>query len=156
MITYMRGDMFQSTVQTLVNPVNCFGTMGAGLAKDFRDLYPLMFSKYKLKCHLSEIRLGETWLYKVKEQDWVLNFPTKYDPAFPSQLAWIEMGLQDFVNSWEILGINSIAFPKLGCGLGQLDFDRGVKPLMEQYLSDLPIDIEIYSSPLKNRRPERI
>ena len=39
--------------------------------------------------------------------------------------------------------IKSIAFPKLGCGLGGLDW-KEVMPLIEHYLSKLDIDVEIY------------
>ena len=32
----VHGDIFQSNAQVLVNPVNCVGSMSAGLAKQFR------------------------------------------------------------------------------------------------------------------------
>lgn len=41
------------------------------------------------------------------------------------------------------MGIESIAFPKLGCGNGGLEWSV-VKPIMEKYLSDLPISVYIY------------
>ena len=51
--------------------------------------------------------------------------------------------MQKFLEIYEKEGITSIAFPKLGCGNGGLDWAE-VKPVMEKYLRGLPIDIYIY------------
>lgn len=51
--------------------------------------------------------------------------------------------MQKFVEIYEKEGITSIAFPKLGCGNGGLDWAE-VKPVMEKYLRGLLIDIYIY------------
>ena len=48
-----------------------------------------------------------------------------------------------FVRGHKKLGIKSVAFPKLGCGLGGLDWEE-VRPIMEYYLSNLDIEVEIY------------
>jgi hypothetical protein len=37
-----------------------------------------------------------------------------------------------------------VAFPQLGTGLGGLNWESQVKPLMEQYLTDLPIPVYIH------------
>ena len=48
-----------------------------------------------------------------------------------------------FVNTYAEKNITSIAFPKLGCGNGELDWND-VRPLMEKYLKPLPIDVYIH------------
>ena len=48
-----------------------------------------------------------------------------------------------FVQTYAEKNITSIAFPRLGCGNGELDWND-VKPLMEKYLKSLPIDVYIY------------
>ena len=40
--------------------------------------------------------------------------------------------------------IDTVAFPKLGCNNGGLDWETQVKPLMIKYLEPLNITIEIY------------
>ena len=40
MIRFIRGDLFESGCQALVNPVNCVGVMGKGLALQFRHRSP--------------------------------------------------------------------------------------------------------------------
>ena len=48
------------------------------------------------------------------------------------------------LKNYEKLKIESIAFPALGCGNGDLSW-KIVGPLIYRMLKDLPIDIEIYA-----------
>jgi hypothetical protein len=48
------------------------------------------------------------------------------------------------VETYEEKGITSVSFPQLGCGNGGLNWEDEVRPLMEKYLKDLPIDIFIH------------
>ena len=48
MINFVKGNLFNSECNTLVNTVNCVGIMGAGIAKQFKQLYTEMFNEYKL------------------------------------------------------------------------------------------------------------
>lgn len=143
MILYVKGNIFQSPAQVLVNTVNTVGVMGKGLALDFRNLFPEMFSEYKRLCDEHKLQVGTLWLYKTPNK-WVLNFPTKQHWREPARIEHIEAGLKKFIYSYARMGIHSIAFPALGCGNGQLDFTTQVQPLMERYLKKAPIDVFIY------------
>ncbi|MBN1876266.1 MAG: macro domain-containing protein [Anaerolineae bacterium] len=143
MILYVKGNLFQSPAQVLVNTVNTVGVMGCGIALDFKKLFPDMYKQYRDMCETGEFKVGMLWLYKSPNK-WVLNFPTKQHWCQPSRVEYIEIGLRKFVASYSDLGIHSIAFPALGCGNGQLDFRDQVQPLMKKYLETLPIDIFIY------------
>lgn len=143
MILYVKGNLFQSPAQVLVNTVNTVGVMGKGIALDFKRLFPEMYQQYRELCEQNQFKIGMLWLYKSPNK-WILNFPTKEHWRYPSRVEYIEAGLHKFVNSYLKLGIHSIAFPPLGCGNGQLDFETQVKPLMETYLRNLPIEVFIY------------
>jgi O-acetyl-ADP-ribose deacetylase (regulator of RNase III) len=143
MIVYKIGDLFSSDCQTLVNTVNCEGFMGKGIALEFKNRYPVMFKSYKTICKNKLLRPGLLQLWKSKEH-WVLNFPTKDKWKNKSETSFIEAGLLKFVDVYKEKEITSIAFPLLGCSNGGLDFERDVKPLMEDYLGHLDILIEIW------------
>jgi hypothetical protein len=49
-----------------------------------------------------------------------------------------------FVAGYEAYGISGVSFPQLGCGYGGLDWEGQVRPVMEQYLKDLPIPVYIH------------
>ena len=143
MITYVDGNLFTSPAQVLVNTVNTVGVMGKGIAREFKRVYPDMFETYRRYCKNRELTIGRLHLHKTPHK-WVLNFPTKAHWRAPSRLRYIELGLRAFRQAYLDLGIRSIAFPALGCGNGQLDYDSQVRPLMEEYLSSLSIPVFIY------------
>jgi O-acetyl-ADP-ribose deacetylase (regulator of RNase III) len=61
-MTMVTGDIFLSSSQTLVNPVNCVGVMGKGLAREFRRRFPDMYDDYTKRCAGATVRLGEPYL----------------------------------------------------------------------------------------------
>lgn len=144
-IKVIRGNIFNTKCQTIVNTVNCVGVMGKGIALVFRLRYPEMLPLYQEHCKNRLITIGKLWLYKAKNpnQPWVLNFPTKIHWKFPSEYAYIEEGLQKFVETYKERNITSIAFPMLGTSNGGLDKEI-VLEIMLKYLSVCDIPIEIY------------
>ena len=142
MLQFIHSSILDSQAQTVVNTVNTVGVMGKGLAQAFREKYPSMFKAYKELCDNNQFSVGQLWLWRGGNQ-WVLNFPTKKHWRYPSKLEYIESGLVKFVANYESRGIREISFPRLGCGNGGLNWED-VKPLMEKYLSNLPIPIYIH------------
>jgi len=152
MLTYHRTSILTAQTQTVANTVNTVGVMGKGLASAYKARYPGMFKAYKQLCKEGQIDIGRLWLWKGEDQ-WVLNFPTKMHWRKPSKLAYIDAGLKKFVDQYEERGIWEIAFPRLGCGNGGLDW-ADVGPLMESYLKPLPIPVYIHDFEADIGRPE--
>ena len=144
MIKYRYNEnIFNSKSMTIVNTVNCVGVMGAGIAKEFKLRFPEMFKDYVKKCNANEIRIGKLDIYKINNQKIIINFPTKDHWKYPSKMEYIKKGLEHFVQNYKSWNITSVAFPQLGCGKGGLKW-KDVKHLMEEYLTDLDINIEVY------------
>lgn len=152
MIEYIEGNIFDSPAQVIVNTVNTVGVMGKGIALEFKNRYPQMFEKYKIACEKRQLTIGKLMLISAPDH-MLLMFPTKENWRYPSKLSYIEQGLKRFCDNYAQRGITSIAFPKLGCGNGDLDWND-VRPLMEKYLKNLPIDIYIYLDKGKQSEPE--
>lgn len=152
MFEYIEGNIFDSPAQVIVNTVNTVGVMGKGLALEFKNRYPEMFADYRTACEKRQFTMGKLMLWRAPDH-WILMFPTKENWRNPSKLEYIERGLKNFVNSYADKNISSIAFPKLGCGNGELDWND-VKPLMEKYLKPLPIDVYIYLGFKNKNEPE--
>jgi O-acetyl-ADP-ribose deacetylase (regulator of RNase III) len=143
-IKLVKGNIFNTKAQTVVNTVNCVGVMGKGIALVYKLRYPQMFDVYHEYCKQHLIGIGKLWLYKGDANDpWVLNFPTKFHWKYPSKIEYIEQGLKKFVETYEERGITSIAFPMLGTFNGGLDKDI-VYTIMLKYLSQCNIPVEIY------------
>ena len=126
--------------------------MGKGIALEFKKRYPDMFIAYRTACEKHQLAIGKLMLWRAPDH-WIMMFPTKENWRNPSRLEYIEQGLSKFVNTYAEKNITSIAFPKLGCGNGELNWDD-VRPLMERYLKPLPIDVYIYLGPKNTNIPE--
>lgn len=144
MINIKVGDLFESDKDVLVNTINCVGVMGKGIALAFKKKFPKMFQEYKDACESGEVEPGTLYPYYEDGNVKVLNFPTKKHWRAKTKLEYVISGLDWFVENYEKLGINSIAFPALGCGNGGLDWEE-VAIIMYDKLVELPIDIDIYA-----------
>ena len=124
-IEYTTGNILAADVDALVNPVNCVGAMGKGLALQFRRAYPGNYDAYVAACRAGDVRPGWMFTYETGKAEGprlIVNFPTKRHWRDSSRIEDIEAGLRGLV--WEIAtrGIRSVALPAVGCGLGGLEW----------------------------------
>lgn len=138
----IKGNIFTSKCQTLVNTVNCFGVMGAGIALECKYRYPLMNEKYVAICNQKKLNIGQLYLYK-SDNRWILNFPTKNHWKFPSKPEYLVKGLEKFVSTYIEKGIKSVAFPVLGAQNGGLSQEESLE-IMRKYLCEINIPVEVY------------
>lgn len=140
MIEYRKGNIFESGAYALVNPVNCVGIMGKGLALQFKNQFPENFKLYKQLCDEGGLQPGKLLL--VEESDHlIINFPTKRHWKDKSLIEDIDTGLKVLAQQIIKKKIQSIAIPALGCGLGGLEWDQ-IKTLLNLYLHNIE-DIQI-------------
>jgi O-acetyl-ADP-ribose deacetylase (regulator of RNase III) len=142
MIEVIKGNIFTTECQTIVNTINCVGVMGAGIALECRLRHPEMYKKYKDLCEEKKINIGLLWIYKT-ENKWILNFPTKKHWKYPSKEEYLHDGLKKFMETYKGRGIKSVAFPLLGADKGGMDADKSLQ-IMTSYLEDADIKVEIY------------
>jgi O-acetyl-ADP-ribose deacetylase (regulator of RNase III) len=159
-ITYVRGSLFTSPAPVLVNTVNLVGVMGKGIAKEFKEIFPEMFREYQELCESNVLQIGTLHYWRGPGKS-VLNFPTKRHWRAKSKIEDIQAGLSAFVANYDRFSIRSIAFPQLGCGNGELDWERQVRPEMEKYLGPLPIEVYIHiydrgAEFIEQHRPEEM
>ncbi len=137
------GNIFDSRCECLVNTVNCVGVMGKGVALEFKKRYPGNYKDYVSRCAKKELRPGQPYFYRDNGR-LILNFPTKDHWRMPSKLRDVEEGLDWFLAHYREYGVESVAFPPLGCGNGGLSWEE-VGPLMYRKLKGLPIEVEAYA-----------
>ncbi len=76
MIKLTKGDLLkQDDVEAIVNPVNCVGVMGKGIAFLFKQKWPSNFSEYAMACKLKG-RFG-VGLVRGYQSRWVGPFKVK-------------------------------------------------------------------------------
>lgn len=155
------GDMFFSTLQTLTVSVNTVGIMGKGLASRVKYQFSDVYVVYQDACRRKSLAMGKPHLYKREASfddelvdepgtistpngvKWFLLFATKRHWRDDSDLAGIEEGLRWVASNYAQEGIQSLALPALGCGLGNLEW-KDVGPVMCRHLANLKIQVAIY------------
>lgn len=142
MIIQTDGDLLQSPAFALVNPVNCVGVMGAGLAKQFRERYLHNYYMYRQACYRRQIKPGQMFVV-LEEERCVINFPTKRHWLDPSTLDIVSLGLDALAMWLTANAIESVAIPALGCGHGGLDWSL-VKPLIHERFEALPLTCYLF------------
>ena len=138
-------DIFNSKADYIVIPVNMVKVMGAGLAKQFKEKYPHIFNEY--------VKIKFTKDNSIFQYFHFILFATKYHWKDNSDIDLIKNGLIQLKNEIEDKQYPgnpflkdrdkiTIAFPKIGCGLGNLDWNE-VKPLIIKYLGNC-VNLEFY------------
>lgn len=140
-IKILETTVFESGANAIVNTVNCVGFMGGGLALEFKLRYPKMYDEYKKNVENNNVKIGKLTYHQEKDIK-IINFPTKDNFRDPSKIEYIEKGLNNFIKTYQKNNIKSIAFPKLGAGLGGLNW-KTVRNLIIRKLKDLPIKVYI-------------
>ena len=154
MVHYLKGNLFESDAEALVNAVNTVGVMGKGIALQFKNLFPHNYKVYANACKDGTLVPGKllvvTEVSEALGKKTIVNFPTKLHWRNPSEYTYVESGLQELAKAIKEHGIKSIAMPALGAGLGGLDWDK-VKTLIEQYLGNALCEVHVYL-PLEGKR----
>jgi len=131
-IKFVKGNLFDTDAEAIVNTVNCVGVMGKGIALHVKKRYPNVFQEYKIMCDNKELKPGIMQTVSTGNLlgiQYVVNFPTKRHWKARSKIEDIELGLNALVKEINRMNIKSIALPPLGCGNGGLDWND-VKPLI--------------------------
>lgn len=140
MFELVRGNIFESDAEALVNTVNCVGVMGRGIAFQFKKIFPENFKAYEAACKRGDLRPGQMFVFetgRLTNPKFIINFPTKRHWRGNSRLEDINTGLVDLVKVIRSKGIRTIAIPPLGCGLGGLNWNE-VRSCIERALAPLP------------------
>ena len=147
MIEFTKGDLLEDSAHAVVNTVNCVGVMGRGIALQFKKKFPENFKAYADACEQGQVRPGSMFVFRNRDMfgpEYIINFPTKRHWRSKSNLQDIENGLSDLIRVVKENGIQSVAIPPLGCGLGGLDWLE-VKDVIAAKLSELPeVRIRVY------------
>lgn len=158
-IQYLSGDLFANHVgaQTFAHGCNCAGSMGAGIAKGFRQRYPEMYAEYRQRCKAQprQFNLGDAWLWKAEELPWVFNLGTqeKYWHARASYEA-IEAALLSMKRQADEANVVSIAMPRIGAGYGGLSWKK-VRTIIDRIFTDWRGTLYVYEEfiPAKVEQP---
>jgi len=143
-LEFVRGDLFATDAPVLVCPVNTVGTLGGGLAREFKRRFPFCAAPYARACREDAFGLGQALVVKAPRRElYVVHVATKEHWRRPSTLAYVAQALDALAATIADRGFAAVALPALGCGLGGLAF-ADVRPQMETKLRDTRARVVVY------------
>lgn len=155
-VEYRRGDILKADdLDAIVNPVNCVGVMGKGLARQFASRYPQIVTPYRDACHTGKLTTERCFIQTVSREgspQYIVNLATKEDWRNPSRIEWIEAGMHDMYRQLEERGVWSVGIPALGAGLGGLRW-QDVQEVIESRAKRNPKIRTVVFTP--NQQPPR-
>jgi len=137
------GNLFTSDAPAIGHGVNVDGLMGAGIAVQFRTLFPEMYRQYAALCASGSLNPGEVFLYH-SPNFIVYNIASQDRPGKNARLEWLEDGLRASVAHAEGMGLDRIALPQIGCGIGGLDL-TDVRGLMQDVEMGTSVQFELWT-----------
>lgn len=118
------GSLFDSTAPVLAHGVNLRGVMGAGIAKSFRDLYPVNYAAYRDACRRGWLDEGDCLLH-YEGGKWIANLSTQVELGADADYDRLRAALHQLCSRVEqFRGRAPIAIPEIGCGIGGLEWDE--------------------------------
>lgn len=146
MIQIVEGDILSSNEHIVAQQVNCRGVMGAGLAKQIRNKYPIVYDEYNNLCNRFSNKnnlLGQVQFIKVDRNQIVANIFGQLDfgrGKVYTDYDALRKGLLEIKEQASVLDY-SVAIPYgIGCGLagGNWEF---VYKMIDEVFADYEVTI---------------
>lgn len=160
MIEYIVHNLINTERGVVAHGCNCQGVMGSGVAKDIRAKWPHVYQKYNQLVtasvtpqHPTSELLGRVQLIGIDQGElaepnslFVANIFTQdrygYDGGRYADLAAVKRGLNTTIEFCKGLEL-PLFMPKIGCGLGGLDWESEVLPIVQSLHDQHQVDVYV-------------
>ena len=137
MIHYKKKDITTVDMGVVVHGVNCMRKMGSGVAKAIKEKWPEIYEKY-MASPGGNVMLGSAQFICIKDDEslWVGNLYTQlmygYGGGKYASPDAIRSSLRRAYVWTDLYDLTNLYMPKIGCGLGGLDWEEDVEPIVEE------------------------
>ena len=148
-IIYRKGNLLDTDCMLIAHGCNAQGVMGSGVAKAIRAKYPDAYNEYKKRYDNQGLNLGDiipVVIYQHHNKI-IINCITQEfygrdsDKIYVNYTA-IEQCMRK-INNYYSIGVDCIALPKIGAGLGGGDWNA-ISDIIERELTNIqPIVYEL-------------
>jgi len=150
MIRKVAGDILLSKAQAIVQGVGVNDPMNKGLALQLSRKYPGLQKDFDCWCYQHATKPGEAWMWSPEHNVHIVNLITHENLVIHQHYHTkatfnnVKHALTTLVKLISAKKLTSIAIPKLGTGLGDLEWDD-VCLLIEQQLAEVKIPVYVYA-----------
>jgi len=142
MIKEIKGSLFDSPTKVIAHGANTLGIMGAGIARSIKAIYPNNFKTYNEKCLKGEFKLGDVLLVEDNKRI-VANLGTQNELGAHASLQAVKLSFVLLMEELQKLGLKEVAIPKIGCGIGGLEW-KDVREIVEEVSENYGVTVLVY------------
>ncbi len=131
-IIVLKGDITEMSVDAIVNPANSLLYMGGGVAGAIKRKGGEEIEREAVK--QGPIKIGEaviTGAGKLKAK-YVVHSPTMERPAMRTNTEKVRLSVRAALLVADKKGVNSVAFPGMGTGVGGVPVDDAAKVMIDE------------------------
>jgi O-acetyl-ADP-ribose deacetylase (regulator of RNase III) len=149
---FLRGDLFATPgLRAYAHGCNIAGHMDSGVAVAFKKRWPEMFAEYAQRCADRRFQLGDVLVW-TGEDVVVYSLAIQQNWKTRPKLAAFSRALDRTIDLATKAGIDRVGFPRIGAGVGGLDWTR-VRRVLEEAGEKTPVKLEVFEQFV--RAPEK-
>lgn len=151
-IQEVSGDILETNAEAIAHGIAPFDHFNQGLALNLKQEWPSMARDFRHYCHQTNPGPGSAWIWSGPGGKRIINLLTQEasegekHSGHPgkSSLSIVRKALKSLAEIIQQEKIQSVALPKLACGVGGLNW-QDVKPLIYEYLRHSGAQIILYT-----------
>ena len=146
MIKFASGDILQTRSDYIAQGVATESQegLGTGLAFKISAKWPDAQKHFKQFTRSQKFQGGDIFVVRpTKNRPGIIYIATQPD-MYQASVSYVNRGLRKLARYCGKHEIESVSLPKIGAGLGKLDWEEEVKPLMMKHLADLKTNFIVY------------
>lgn len=129
------GDIFKvEGVTSYAHGCNCLGSMGKGIALQFKSKFPAMYRTYRQICQRGKYRPGDVYDYDYGNGH-IYNLATQVGVGRCAKLEYIKEAVRNMCERAVADNVEAIALPAIGAGIGGLKW-KDVKNVISEIADD--------------------
>lgn len=139
----IKGDLFENFSQgdAIAHGVNCRGFMGSGIALPIKNEFPNNFLAYNDQCNGQRLEPGDVLAFH-EGGVIVFNMATQFEPGPDARYEWVGLAAANLYSYCRDNAIPVVKMPKIGCGIGGLEWES-VRDILEE-IGDEDVALEVY------------
>jgi O-acetyl-ADP-ribose deacetylase (regulator of RNase III) len=138
----IKGDLLklfaEGEFEVIGHGANCFSTMGAGIAKQIKKVYP---DAYYADVYSDFSPIQKLGNITTNEAETIINIYSQFEPGRNLDYEALTLGLRKMRHYYA--PNTKIGLPQIGCGIGGGDWSK-VKAIIKKELKNMDITIVIY------------
>ena len=151
--SFVHGDMFNTPrVRAYAQGVSCAGTMDAGVAIAFKKRWPRMFEDYKARCDDKRFNLGDVIVWNEGDEV-IYSLAIQEHWKKKATLPALNRALAKMLTLATAAGVTAIAMPRIGAGLGGLDWPR-VKDVLTELGDTTDVALMVFEKFVREKPTE--